>query len=437
VTPADGAAPPALRRDAKAMPPAGTDAPTGLAHPGRLSPTTALLLALLIGTGLSQFHRAALGVVGPELAAALGAGPGLLGVANGAFFLAILLAQIPVGLALDRIGPRRTVALLTLPAVLGAAIQALAPDGGTFLAGRFLLGLGCAASFMASVVLCARWYAGERLTTALGRVFALSQVGILLAGAPFAAVAAWLGWRGAYGLSAAVTAAAALLWWRWVRDDPPDRPPPLRPAETLRQALAGQVSVWRTPGLLPVLAMHLVGYAAMATVLAVWAGPYLADRYGLSPGARGAVLLAMGLTLPLGLLVVGPLERRLNTRKWLVAALAAAAVTVLAALALWPQPPLPAAVVLLVLLCLFSCYPVVVVAHGRSLFPDHLVGRGATTVNIAQTAGSAALPALTGWALALAPPGEGYGLAFGALALALALGLAGYLTRRDAPPRKG
>jgi predicted MFS family arabinose efflux permease len=400
-----------------------------------LSPATKLLLALALMTSASQFHRAALGVVGPELAASLGAGPALLGAANGAFFLALLLLQVPVGLALDRIGPRRTVAWLTAPAALGALGQALAPDAGWFLGARFLLGLGSAASFMASVVLCARWHAGAGLTTALARVFALSQGGILLAGAPFAAAAEVFGWRGAYALSAAVTLALGVLWWAWVRDDPPDHPPPVRPAETLAGALRGQLTVWRTPGLLPVLAMHLVGYAVMATVLAVWAGPWLAEVHGLAPGPRGAVLFAMGLALVLGLLGVGPVERRLNTRKWLVAGMASGAVLVLLAFALWPRPPLPAAIALLVGLCLLSCYPVVVVAHGRSLFPDHLVGRGATTVNLAQTLGSAALPAITGWAVAIAPAGEAWPIAFGTLAVALALGLAGYLTGKDAPPR--
>jgi predicted MFS family arabinose efflux permease len=420
----------------------GVDAPAAPDSPipatARPSPATLLLLALVLATGLSQFHRAALGVVGPELAADLGAGPGLLGSSHGAFFLALLLLQVPVGLALDRLGPRRTVAALTLPAALGALGQALATDAGLFLAARFLLGVGCAASFMASVVLCARWHAGERLTTALSRVFALSQAGILLAGAPFAAAAEWIGWRGAYALSAAATLGTGMLWWRWVRDDPPDRPPPPRPAETLAEALRGQVAVWRTPGLAPVLAMHTVGYAVMATVLAVWAGPYLADRHGLSPEARGWAVLAMGLVLSAGLLAVGPLERRLNTRKWLVAALCAGVILTLAALALWRNPPLPAAVALLTLLCLLSCYPVVVVAHGRSLFPDHLVGRGATTVNLAQTLGCAALPALTGRVVAAAPAAsEAYPLVFGTLALALGLGLAGYLTGRDAPPRPG
>ena len=401
-----------------------------------MSPAARLLLALTLMTSASQFHRAALGVIGPELARDLGAGPGLLGAANGAFFLALLVLQIPVGLALDRIGPRRTVAALSLPAAAGALAQGLAPDAGFFLAGRFLLGLGCAASFMASVVLCARWHAGEGLTTALARVFAFSQLGILLAGAPFAWVAAAVGWRGAYILSAGLTLGLTMLWWAWVRDDPPDRPATVRPRESLAGALRGQLTVWKTPGLLPVLAMHLVGYAAMATVLAVWAGPYLSEVHGLAPGPRGLVLGAMGLALVLGLLCVGPLEQRLNTRKWLVATMAGGAVLVLLALALWPRAPLPVAAGLLVLLCLLSCYPVVVVAQGRSLFPDHLVGRGATTVNLAQTLGSAALPAATGWAVAAAPAAAAWPIAFLTLAGALALGLAGYLAGGDSPPRR-
>ena len=94
--------------------------------PSGLAPVTRLLIALALMTGASQFHRAALGVVGPELAAALAAGPGLLGAANGAFFLALLLLQVPVGLALDRIGP-----LL--------ARYALAESGGDVMAARAVL----------------------------------------------------------------------------------------------------------------------------------------------------------------------------------------------------------------------------------------------------------------------------------------------------------
>ncbi|MBY0335952.1 MAG: MFS transporter, partial [Acetobacteraceae bacterium] len=264
-----------------------------------MTPEARVLLAMVGTTVASNFHRAAVGVVAPELASDLGMGPETLGAANTAFFGALLVAQIPVGIALDRVGPRRLVAALTVLAVLAAVAQALARSPAEFLTARFLLGLGCGASFMGAVVLSARWHRGPALTRAIARVFAFSQFGILAAGAPLALAAGALGWRGAFLVSAALTALLGLLWWRFASDGPGGAAQPIR-RETLREALAGQLSVWGTPGLPPILALHAVGYAAMATLLALWAGPYLADRHGLDGAARGAALLAMGLATPAG-----------------------------------------------------------------------------------------------------------------------------------------
>lgn len=395
--------------------------------------STALLVALTAMTGLSQFHRAALGVIAPDLTVDLGLTPAVLGAANGMFFAALLIAQVPVGIALDRAGPRRTVAALTGIAVAGAAFQAFAMDGTTLLAARFLIGIGCGASFMSAVVLCARWYQGAAMTLALSRAFALSQMGILLAGAPLAAASGVLGWRGALGVSALLTAACGLLWWRLVRDDPPDRPPAFREPETLKEALLGQVSIWRLPGLARVLTMHLVGYAAAATVLGLWAGPYLADVHRLDAAGRGWALAAMGVAMPVGLLLIGPLERRVGGRQGIVTVAATLAAGTLFALALWPGAPLGAALTLLVLLVLFSAFPVLVVAEGRALFPDHLIGRGATTVNLAQVLGSALLPMLMGAVVGLFPevagvrPELAYRSGFAVLGASLVVGLAGWL----------
>jgi MFS family permease len=398
------------------------------------------LFALTLAVALSQFHRTALAVVAPEIARELGAGPEQLGLANGIFFIALAVGQIPVGLALDRIGPRRVVAWLSALAVLGVALQSLAQTPQQLIAARFVIGLGCSASFMASVVLAARFFSGPGLTTAIARIFALSQLGILAAAAPLAEASAVLGWRGALAAGGLLTAASGLLAAFWLRDHPPGTPPPAT-RETLGQALLAQARIWRTPGLFPILSMHLVGYAAVATVIGIWAGPYLADAHGLGTSGRGAVLSAMALALPAAGLLVGPIERRLNTRKRLVIGLALAAAATLATLALWRDAPLPVAVALLVTLCLCSCYPVVVVAHGRTLFADHLVGRGATTVNLAQVVGAATLPWLVGLVVGGFPetadglrPEAAYRAGFGVLALALLLGVAGYARSRDAPP---
>jgi predicted MFS family arabinose efflux permease len=398
-----------------------------------LSPNAALLLALALLTGLSQFHRSALGVIAPELSADLALSPAMLGAANGMFFAAILVMQLPVGIALDRLGPRLVVAGLSVIAVLGLVLQGLATDGTTLLVARALIGIGCAASFMSAVVLCARWYAGGDMTLALSRVFALSQIGILLAGAPLAWLAGWLGWREAFLISALLTGLAALAWWRLVQNDPPDKPAPARKPESLREALRGQFSIWRLPGLSRVLALHLVAYAAAATVIGLWAGPYLADVHGLDAKARGRALAAMGLAMPIGLLLVGPLEKHFFPRAALVTAGAALSALMLIGLALWPTPPLPVALGLLVGLIFFSSYPVLLVTEARGLFPDHLVGRGATTVNMAQLVGSALLPLLVGLVVGFFPieeavrPEAAYRAGFAVLAGSLLLGLAGWL----------
>ncbi|MFO0466024.1 MAG: MFS transporter, partial [bacterium] len=133
----------------------------------RLSPGVALVLALALLTGLSQFHRSALGVIAPELSADLALSPAMLGAANGMFFASLLVMQLPVGIALDRLGPRLVVAGLSAIAVLGLVLQALATDGTALLIARALIGIGCAASFMSAVVLCARWYGGGQMTLAL------------------------------------------------------------------------------------------------------------------------------------------------------------------------------------------------------------------------------------------------------------------------------
>lgn len=399
-----------------------------------MSPVARVGVAMSAMTAVSQFHRAAIGVVAPELAAELQLGPAALGSANTAFFLALLVAQLPVGVGLDRMGPRRLVTWLTALAVIGSVGQALAQDGAQFLAARFVLGLGCAASFMSAVVLAGRWHAGPGLTRAMSGIFAWSQVGILAAGAPLALASGLVGWRGAYLVSAALTVAIGAVWWRWTVDVPPGMAVRGREKETLGEVLAGQFTVWKTPGLLRILSMHCFAYAVMATLLTLWAGPYLYDVHGLDAAGRGMVLLAMGLTVPCGQLALPFLERNLGRERAVVAS-AVIVIGSMAVLAAWPGVPLWMAIAMLMISCFFSTYSILLVAQGRALFPEHLVGRGITTVNLGQVLGSALLPAMVGGAVALVGVGEaGYRLGFLLLGLSLVLGLAGYrwLPRGDA-----
>jgi predicted MFS family arabinose efflux permease len=391
-----------------------------------------LLVLLIAVTCLSQFYRVSNSVIAPELARDLGLGARQLGWAGSAFFFALFAVQVPVGMWFDRYGARRTVAALSLLAVLGALWIAAANDAFDLIGARALIGVGCAASFMSVVFLCSRWFAPGKLATALSWVFAASNIGTLAAATPLAWIAATVGWRNGFVGLAIVTVLVALAFYVVVRDQPPDRPRSSHRREDVGEIVRGLFKVWTTPGLGPVLAMHFFAYATMLTVLGVWGGPYLYDVHKLDAVQRGNVLLAMGVAQILGILAYGPMDRLLRSRKKVVLAGAAISALLLTVLAALPRAPLGVAVVLLVALCFFCAFGTVIVAQGRTLFPDRLAGRGVTTVNMAQCLGLTVLPALVGYIVeAFGNSDFAYRLAFGALALGLVLGASVYVRSRD------
>ncbi len=391
------------------------------------------LLTLLIAvTCLSQFYRVSNSVIAPELVRDLDLSARQLGWAGSAFFFALFAVQVPVGMWFDRFGARRTVAALSILAMLGSIWIARATDATDLIAGRTIVGVGCAASFMSVVFLCSRWFEQAKLATQLSWVFAASNIGTLAAATPLAWIAATVGWRTGFLGLAAVTLLVAVGFMVFVRDRPPEYRGPEAAKETPGQILRGLWEVWRTPGLGPVLSMHFFAYATMLTVLGVWGGPYLYDVHKLDGVARGNVLLAMGVAQILGILAYGPMDRVLRSRKRVVFGGAAISVVLLAIMAALPNPPLWLAVALLIAFCFFCAYGTVIVAQGRALFPDRLAGRGVTTVNMAQCLGLAVLPAIAGYIVEAFGAGDtAYRWVFGMLAAGIVLGSIAYARARD------
>ncbi len=399
-----------------------------------------LIVMLVATTSLSQFFRASTNVIAPRLITDLALTPEMLGWANACFFLALLAIQVPVGILFDRIGARVTVALLAILAVAGSAMHAVVSDGRELAAARFLLGIGHGGSFMATVFLVSRWYPRARWSTALSWVFAFSMLGIVAAGTPLAVLSDGIGWRASFLLMAALSALVGVLFLWLVQDDPPDAPARRQHKETLVDAVRGFATILRLPGLWRALALQTMAYSVLATIMGLWAGPYLHDVHGFSPVERGNTLILMATAQTLGVLTFGPLDRLFDSRKRVAIGGALATLSVLALLALLPDPPAALAVALLTLLAAVSAYGVVVVSHCRSFYPEHLAGRGATTGNMAQLLGCSVMPIVTGLiagrfpvtATGYAP--EAYHWIFGTIGIGLALGLAIYLTARDIRP---
>lgn len=262
------------------------------------------LATLTLGYVLSQFYRAFLAVLSPLLSADLGLRPEALAQASGLWFLAFSLAQLPVGWALDRIGPRVTVAGLMLVAAAGAALFALAQGAGQIQLAMVLIGLCCSPVLMGAYFILARGFPAHLFGSYAGLVIGLGSLGNLAAAAPLGWAAGLWGWRGAIWGLAAVTLAVALVLAALVRDPP-------------RLASRGEGSILTLlalPGFWPVLVMMAACYAPAAGLRSLWAGPYMADVFAASPATIGQVTLVMGLAMVAGNLAYGPLERALRNR---------------------------------------------------------------------------------------------------------------------------
>jgi predicted MFS family arabinose efflux permease len=344
----------------------------------------------------SHFFRAANVTIGLDLMRDLQIGPEALGALTGAFFFGFSAMQIPCGFFLDRFGPRRTIFGMLLVAVVGATLFTLAPSWLVLLGGRALMGAGFGVMLIGSMVVISRWFPPDRFSTMAAMVLSIGLLGNLAATTPLAWGTEQIGWRGVFGLMVGFTALAAIAVWLVVRDAPPDHPFLARKTETPGEMLRGLMEVLRSPSLPFILTLNFCNYACTFTVQGLWGGPFLREVHGLSRIESGNVLLTAVIAYQIGMLTFGPLDRVLDTRKWIAIAGTTAIAILLGMLALVGEGPTWLAIAAIVGIGFLSASSTMVMTHGRGTFPDRLIGRGIATMNTCVMLGVACMQTLSG-----------------------------------------
>lgn len=345
------------------------------------------LIVLCLAYVLSQFFRAFLAVLAADLGRDIGAAPDDLAFASGLWFLSFAAMQIPVGWALDRVGPRRTAAvLLILGGGGGATLFALATAPAHVSAAMFLIGIGCSPVLMASYYIFARQFPPAQFATLAALMLGVGSVGNLVAAYPTTLAAELLGWRGTLAALAAISTAVGVGIWFTVRD-------PERVVTTERGSV---LDLLRMPALWLIFPLCFFQYAPAAGLRGLWVGPYMTEVFAAPAAVVGTVTLVMGAAMIAGTFAYGPLDRILGTRKWVVFGGNAMALVALTALALLPADSLWRAAALFAAVGFFGASFPVIMAHGRSFYPDHLVGRGVTLMNLFAIGGVGAMQVVSG-----------------------------------------
>lgn len=382
---------------------------------------------LLAGYVLSQFYRAFLAVLTPVLGTEIGATAGDLAVSLGLWYICFALMQIPVGESLDRIGPRRTVGvLLALGGGGGAAVFAMATGPWGIHLGMALIGIGCAPVLMGTYVIFARNFPPAIFGTLAGATVGVGSLGNLASAAPLAWLVETAGWRGSLWGLAVTTLIVAAAILRFTRD-------PERVVRAPGQA-GSVLDLLKIPALWLILPLVAVQYAGAAGLRGVWAGPYLTQVHGADAALIGTVTLVMGLAMVAGNFLYAPADKIFGSTKRTVFIGNAAQAVALALLWLAPAGSLWQSTALLAAVGLFGASFPATVAHGRSFFPMHLVGRGVSLFNMFSIGGVAAFqfasrPVFEG-ALARGTPAEAFSTLFLFFLVPLVAGLALYVFSR-------
>ena len=291
--------------------------------------------------------------------------------------------QIPVGVVLDRVGPRKLILSGALLMSIGQVVLAFAPSIGVAIVGRVLVGAGDAMMFISVGRLMAGWFSGRILpflTQAMGTV---GQVGQLLSAVPLAFLLHAVGWTPAFISAASFSALSLVLVFAIVRNSPdanlPTGPITIRsPAlHTLRESLARpgtQLGFWS----------HFVSQSSATTLTLLWGFPFLSVGLGYGPAlAAGLITLitisAMVAGPVLGLLSARYPYRRSNIVLGIVTAMGIAWTLVLA----WPgHPPFWLVVVLLVVVAVGGPGSLIGFDFARSFNPARSHGSASGIVNV-------------------------------------------------------
>ena len=252
---------------------------------------------------LSQFYRASIAVISPNLINDLRLDPQSLGLISAAFFYAFALMQIPVAFYLDSVGPRFSITVLSVPAITGALMFAWGESVTTLTIARVMLGVGMACNFMGPLKLLTCWFSPKRFAVLAAVVVSVGTGGSILATTPLVLVVQAVGWRVTFVIIAVINTVLALIFGIVVKNRPPDLSAEKDVSKIdmdYRQAFANVRRLFSLRDFWLISVGTFGRYGIYASIQALWAGPFLLEVMDVSQVMIGNLLLLMSLGVILG-----------------------------------------------------------------------------------------------------------------------------------------
>jgi predicted MFS family arabinose efflux permease len=256
---------------------------------------------------LSYLFRVVNAVIAPNLAADLQIGPADLGLLTSAYFVSFAAFQLPLGVMLDRFGPRRVAAGLLVLAAAGALMFGMAGSLPGLSVGRALIGLGVSAGYMAAIKAYTLWFPPPQWPRINGLHLAAGGFGALSATLPVEFALTVTDWRGVFIVLSILSVLVAGVIFGCV----PER---RQEAAQIRlgESLRGIGQVFTSPLFWRVTPLTVISQMAFMSLHGLWAGPWLRDMAGMDRGGIAGVLFWTAAAMTAGYVLIGFMTERLS-----------------------------------------------------------------------------------------------------------------------------
>jgi MFS family permease len=281
----------------------------GFQPPRRSLPFFRIFLPFAAGYFLSYLYRAVNAVIAPNLITDIGLSPSNLGMLTSVYFIAFASFQLPLGVLLDRFGPRKVETILLLFAGLGALLFSQAENLTKLVVARALIGFGVSACLMAAFKAYTQWFNSDKWPLINGLQMAAGGLGALTATTPVEAALHVTDWRGIFIGLAVLT----LLISGFVFFIVPEKKGECS-GESLHHQIRGIREIFTNREFWRTAPLTTISQATFMAIQGLWAGPWLTHVANFDRTEVANVLFEVAFAMVVGFIVLGILAERLDKK---------------------------------------------------------------------------------------------------------------------------
>ncbi|HEV2609325.1 MAG TPA: MFS transporter [Noviherbaspirillum sp.] len=249
---------------------------------------------------LSYAFRSINAVIAPALMDDVGLSAADLGLLSSAYFLTFAALQLPLGIWLDKYGPRRTETALLIFAAAGAALFAVSDSLSGLWLGRALIGIGVSACLMAPYKAYRQWFAPERQAQLASWMLVAGTSGALASTVPVNAALPSIGWRGVFWImSGMILLCAAAIFFLLRKVEISYAIPQTPTASGAKAETPGYLQVFRHPYFRRVAVLGVINHGSFIALQTLWAGPWMNTVLGMDKDQTAQILFIFNFCLML------------------------------------------------------------------------------------------------------------------------------------------